>query len=437
MRLHLEYINKIKAADIQLNGLTVIAGENDMGKSTVGKVLFSIVKALSNALNYDEEQKNNAVNKNVTSVYRRLNGLAVRKNNEIEISRDLFPRSSMEFYRNLLDADNQRLFIANRRNYIDSLDIAPRQKALLNQDLDNIEICITKDSNPAAVLGQEMQSFIEAEFLNHICTTDCNRESKLEFFSDLEDKVVEATLLNDIVKSVKCYNSIDRGWKDATYVESPLYIHLIDVLATSLTFREVEQKQRFLRPMVPLHIKDLAQKIDSIKFVNLNQPSLFENDALFNMDKLTGGHFVYDSKTRGVYWKKDGVLYSPVNVASGIKAFGLVQILLETHTIDENKLLLWDEPENHLHPQWQIAFAQLLVELAKAGIPIVVSSHSPYFIQGIRFFAAQVSMKKYVNYYLAEEVDTNWVEFQNVSDDLNRIFTKLAQPMNSIMNLEE
>lgn len=435
MRLHLEYINKIKEADIQLNGLTVIAGENDTGKSTVGKVLFSIVKALSNALNYDEEQKNNAVNKNVTSIYRRLNGLTVRKNNEIEISRDLFPRSSMEFYRNLLEADNQRAFIEIRRKYIESLDIAPRQKALLSQDLDNIEVCMTKDSNPAAVLGQEMQSFIEAEFLNHICTTGCNHESKLEFYSDLEDKVVEATLLNDIVTSVKCYNSIDWGWKDATYVESPLYIHLIDVLATSLTFREVEQKQYFLRPMVPLHIKDLAQKIASIKFVNLNQPSLFDKGTLFDMDKLTGGHFVYDSKTRGVYWKKNAALYSPVNVASGIKAFGIVQILLETHTIDENKLLLWDEPENHLHPQWQIAFAQLLVELANAGITIVVSSHSPYFIQGIRYFAAKTSMEKYVNYYLAEETDADLVEIKDVSDDLNRVFFKLAQPMNAIMNL--
>lgn len=437
MRLNLEYINKIKKADIQLNGLTVIAGENDTGKSTVGKVLFSIVKALSNALNYDEQQKGSAINKNVTSIYRRLNGLTIRRNNGIEISKDLFPRSSMEFYKSLLDADDQLLFIEDRRAYIGSLDITPRQKALLNQDLDNIAICMKTDSNPAAVLRQEMQSFIEAEFLNRICTTDCNQQSKLEFYSDLEDKVVEATLMNDVVTSVKCFSSIDGVWQDATYVESPLYIHLVDVLSTSLTFREVEHKRHLLRPMVPLHIKDLAEKIDAIRFVNIDQHSLFDEDSLFDMDKLTGGHFVYDSKTRGAYWQKAGTLYSPVNVASGIKAFGIVQILLETHAIDENKLLLWDEPENHLHPQWQIAFAQLLVELAKAGISIVVSSHSPYFIQGIRYFAAKTAMEKYVNYYLAEEVEGDLVEMQNVSNDLNRVFTKLAQPMNSIMNLED
>jgi len=34
----------IKSADIQFDGLTVIAGENDMGKSTVGKILFSEIR---------------------------------------------------------------------------------------------------------------------------------------------------------------------------------------------------------------------------------------------------------------------------------------------------------------------------------------------------------------------------------------------------------
>lgn len=38
-------ILKVADADIELGGLTVITGENDSGKSTVGKVLFSTLKA--------------------------------------------------------------------------------------------------------------------------------------------------------------------------------------------------------------------------------------------------------------------------------------------------------------------------------------------------------------------------------------------------------
>ena len=40
MELRIRNVNKIKSADIQLNGLTVIVGENDSGKSTVGRILF-------------------------------------------------------------------------------------------------------------------------------------------------------------------------------------------------------------------------------------------------------------------------------------------------------------------------------------------------------------------------------------------------------------
>lgn len=44
MKLQLENIGMIKNATIEFNGLTVIAGENDTGKTTVGKVLFSEIR---------------------------------------------------------------------------------------------------------------------------------------------------------------------------------------------------------------------------------------------------------------------------------------------------------------------------------------------------------------------------------------------------------
>ena len=127
---------------------------------------------------------------------------------------------------------------------------------------------------------------------------------------------------------------------------------------------------------------------------------------------------------------------SPINVASGIKTFGLIQMLLETNTISPDKILIWDEPENHLHPQWQILFAKLLVQLSKMGIPVVVSTHSPYFVQGVRFFAAQLDLEPFVNYYLAEDGDDCLAVLRNVTDDLNSIFIKLSKPLNEIMNVD-
>ena len=46
MRLTLENIAKVRKADVEINGITVIAGENNTGKSTVGKALYSVFNSL-------------------------------------------------------------------------------------------------------------------------------------------------------------------------------------------------------------------------------------------------------------------------------------------------------------------------------------------------------------------------------------------------------
>ena len=45
MKIKIENIGMLKRADVNINGLTVVAGVNDTGKSTLGKLLFSTIKA--------------------------------------------------------------------------------------------------------------------------------------------------------------------------------------------------------------------------------------------------------------------------------------------------------------------------------------------------------------------------------------------------------
>ena len=48
MKISLNNISKVKKADIEIKGITVIAGENNTGKSTVGKALWSIFNSFYN-----------------------------------------------------------------------------------------------------------------------------------------------------------------------------------------------------------------------------------------------------------------------------------------------------------------------------------------------------------------------------------------------------
>ena len=80
MELKLNYVNKIKEADIKLNGLTVIAGQNSSGKSTVGRTLFSVVKAIANTQNAEEKDNKKLLKKHIDSFYSRLRGLTHKIN---------------------------------------------------------------------------------------------------------------------------------------------------------------------------------------------------------------------------------------------------------------------------------------------------------------------------------------------------------------------
>ena len=49
MKLKISNFAKIEEADIKIDGITVICGDNDTGKSTIGKILFSIFSSNYNS----------------------------------------------------------------------------------------------------------------------------------------------------------------------------------------------------------------------------------------------------------------------------------------------------------------------------------------------------------------------------------------------------
>lgn len=434
MRFKFGNINIVRSADIRMDGLTVIAGENGSGKSTIGKLLFSIVKSLSNITTQKDDYKRKTVSKYVESIYRRLSNVTSRNtefNKEFPLPSLKLVNAFMKIYNDdVLDPNAKkslyRTKLASMQRVIDSLDeLTPRIRKLLEDDFKNILICLDEPDNNAADMATEVKYLIESEFMNRICSS--GTESSYVDLEIDDSTGVHLELLKEDVAFVDLKDGSLDSLQDATYVESPLYLHLLDAILTARTFREGAGRNRMLRSaMVPTHIKDLAEKIDAVRFVPEGREQQLYVEA--------GGCFKF--KDKSLYYEKDGVLFSPINVASGLKSFGIIQMLLETGVINEEKILIWDEPENHLHPKWQIEFASVLVGLAKQGIPVVVSTHSPYFVQGIRYFAAKENVDKFVNYYLVEQNKENGMsDVIDVTKDLNCVFSKLAAPLKHIMNI--
>ncbi len=69
MLFKIKNIAAIEQAEVLLDGLTVIGGENDTGKSTVGKLLFAIVKGIARYEQDLNESKEKALRKKMEEIY--------------------------------------------------------------------------------------------------------------------------------------------------------------------------------------------------------------------------------------------------------------------------------------------------------------------------------------------------------------------------------
>ncbi len=61
MELSLKNIGKISAASVEINGITVIAGENNTGKSTIGRALFAMFNSFCNIQKQIESARINSI----------------------------------------------------------------------------------------------------------------------------------------------------------------------------------------------------------------------------------------------------------------------------------------------------------------------------------------------------------------------------------------
>ena len=164
----------------------------------------------------------------------------------------------------------------------------------------------------------------------------------------------------------------------------------------------------------------------------IEPPAEFQDlDLLELIDSVIDGEVSYSSTDGDFVYQKEGERISIKNTASGIKVFGMLQILVANDFIDKNTLIIFDEPENHLHPNWQLKLAKILVELANSGVFVIVSSHSPYLIEALERYSEVKGLKDETSFYLAKNN-----EVENKSQ-LPEIFALLSEPFEQFRELDK
>ena len=415
MEIFIKNIGKVKEANIKIAGITVIAGENDTGKSTISKSLFTVFNSFYNidkkiseqqkdfikftiAKNfaYDLELVKNIVLGDTFNFNQLVNEII--KNSEIYKYDDIDLKNKIvehfkKYNLNLIE-DNGIHEIIEKIKEILNIPNAEAEKSILNENLNN-------------------------EFNKQINNIFSGEEGIIEI--KIKDKRIKLKVFENKIENIENTPRINIS-TEALYLDDPFIID-------SNFYNNPSNHKEFLRYKLFSKVDDKTNNLEKIiitkKFENIYK----------KLNNICSGNIIESNKSNDNFsYRFNNKELDIKNLSAGLKTFVILKTLLEKGILEENGVVILDEPEIHLHPAWQVIFAELIVLIQKEfNMHILLNTHSPYFLNAIEIYGEKHNIKERCNFYSAY-LSGQFSEFKDVTDNIEEIYYKLARPFQDLEN---
>lgn len=415
MHLELKNIGKLSDASIDINGIAVIAGENNTGKSTVGKVLFSVFNSY-----YDSEQQINR---------ERMESIT----DAIQIIMDIRTRSKIFFPSRRLLNDFAKKLIKDSTRYANSEKLIKDEVIKLLSD-NNIEFDENSDDkkdmiNYSIIQIQKALNVSKNDLFCHILEKRLNSEfdgqiSNIYTNSEglivltIKSEAITININNNEVTSV--HNDISLK-TETVYLDDPFVIDDINYRGFYRSEYDLYEHRDHLK------YKLMYKQNSNIKEILVTDKL---NSIINKIETVCTGNVTTTSSREYGYIEpgSNGILHIK-NISAGLKSFVILKTLLQNGVISYNGTMILDEPEVHLHPEWQLLLAEIIVLLQKEfSLHILLTTHSPYFLEALEVYSKKYCIEDKCTYYLAE--NNGYVShLKDVSENLEEIYSKLAHPL--------
>lgn len=431
MKLSIKNFAKIKEANIVIDGITVIAGENNTGKSTVGKILFALFNSLSDIVDkiYDERLKE--IESSNRQILKNYSGSINMSRSSIQSNSVLTARKIYVYVKKILDSglgisENEirgaveKAVMRNSNSEIDS-EKRKEQQNMIEEIVCNTEEILFLPED--IIVLEAISRYFQRVFHAQINSLSHNQDEEAVLNLEIKGREDKLFFANNLCKHFDGRVNITHK---AVYIENPF---IVDELSK---YNDLSPMNELLKELLTSESKDgvLDGIIESVRA----KEKL--SDIYEALQTVVDGEIILAQDDE--FYLKNSNFSEPIsvhNLSTGVKAFVILKMLIEKGCLKEKDVLILDEPEIHLHPQWQVAYAELIVLLQKHfDLSIIVTTHSPYFMDAINLFSYKYGIDKKVNYYLSS-ADNDHVEMQLVTDNIDLIYKEMASPIQALDSL--
>lgn len=416
MKISLENVAIVKKSEIELKGITVAAGLNGTGKTTVGKSIYATINAYKSLPRRIIESKRRSIWQALILELRNNSQLAetwsffdVAQEFMSNLTDDMLLKWKKDFQGELLYKDLCFWFKKKEEIHQEEIESIYKRISSVLQRPDKVEILFL------------VESYYRDVF-----------ERQINCVNSDEQASVRLSFGNQDLEAVFVDNHLDVCGYDHAFEKKAVYIESHNILDMYRTYKLDEVKSTVAS-------KDLFQYLDK----DDNSDLTFEEyanekevkriiDVIIN--EVTHGTLNVDSTDDVLFYdRKLDHSIQVSNLSAGLKIFVVIQKLLENGTFQKGDILLIDEPEVNLHPEWQVLFAEILVLLHKElGVVLYINTHSPYFIRAIEVQMAEKEIADKGKFYLFETDNDGLCRSRDVTESTEEIYSLLYKPLESM-----
>ena len=436
MKLIINNIGNVKYAEIEIKGITTIAGYNGTGKSTISRSLFSIFSANYDIINKISSDRTKSINK-ILSKYLsdvEVNWETYSARGQVRriAPRRIFSELIKTISKNLLliiDENIGELYSNTIKNSITNSIIEFNEDNVRYQisNIEDLDLDVISKSIEG-VLSQSDQSISNQILTKHLKDEFNNQINNIydPVTGMISLQIKEEKINVEINQNIASSDKLINFKTDVVYIDDAAAI--VDNFYLNNFWFEINSKLN--------HNSHLIEQMndESYDTYTLRARTTDRLNLVFgNINDILRTESVNSSED-----EEDEKKLNIVNYSSGMKTFYLIKSLLEKGVIRENGTLILDEPEVHLHPEWQLKFAEIIVLLQKEfGLHILINTHSPYLLNAIEVYSKIHKLTSETKYYLAKIDESNIPIIEDIKHETNQIYDLLTVPFEKLDKLEE